>query len=59
MSTAEELAGLVTDRLGQLERTTDPADFTKPVCEIAFSFRLKPPTGLFTPHPSEPPSLLS
>ena len=59
MGTAEELARLIADRLGQLEPAHDPADFTEPVGEVAFCFRLEPPSTLLTPHSAQPPSLLA
>jgi len=54
----EELTRLVADRIGELEGTRQTANLAQPVCEVAFSFRLKPPARLFTPHPGEPASLL-
>ncbi len=49
---------LVADRIGELERTRQPAHFAQSVGEIPFRFRAPATTGLLTAHPRESPSLL-
>ncbi|ELZ88335.1 hypothetical protein C441_19137 [Haloferax sulfurifontis ATCC BAA-897] len=54
----EELTGLVTDRIGELQRTRQPTHFAQDVGEIPFHFRLPAAPSLLTAHPCEAPSLL-
>jgi hypothetical protein len=54
----EELARLVADRIGEVERAGQPAHFAQAVGEIPFCFRPPATTGLLPAHSRESPSLL-
>ena len=54
----EELAGLVTNRLGELESARQPAHFAQSVCEVPFRFGSPATMGLLTSHPGQLPAFL-